>query len=913
MADFNNGLAVNGPLTISDEVTASVHFGAVVKAIIDDCSRHTDGGAWRKQCQGKSWFTEALGGEVWIGQQASIAAAWAAANSLPGAVFQATATAGPLTSGKFYVATSATTATEVFRGISRDYPDAVLWVAEAGRVVGYDMTKPGYPMWMVFVAANGGTLYNGSLTTVNALNGQLVVGSVLHLAQADFASDYTRFRNANGNLYNANRIANRNAATGPVVSGVIPAIVNQVVNDVAITVLDTAPTDPATGLPVPTIAVACGSGGTGGVSVIRDDGTVASLTLTANAATSVSIVGDRFAYSISNSGRYLAEYSLRTMTSHTIATMDATDSQRLAMYAPTTNLSIPTLSTGGPTGALVACANSTVAVGGPNALNLLRRNPTTQAAGMVAYITNAYNSGWLPGDIRGAYLADSVVETITATSLITGDSSDFAGGTVGAWSAYQGGILSVSTNRLLITNDGTGANSGAAYLNITTVAGRSYVLTYTAIAGTSGSATVRVGTSIGSPALATQTGMGTYSLTFVATTTSTFVTLYTNDITASRTALFDDISVKLAEPDRSVKNTGLVINGTLTKTAVASGAGLVAYSGMTTSNYLEQPFSTNLDFGTGDFCYMGWVYNAGTDHSIIHRGPLGSITGNGVVDIWTYETASQIKSAFAGVQLTLSAASNTNHFVAYVRTGGVLYGYVNGVLASSVANTNSMTLGTSDSLYIGRGYYSTGLAGGPADRLALWRISATAPSADQIAHIYRTELPLFQPNAQCTLAGTTSSVTAMSYDEATNELHVTTAGNRSGFIDLLRVESDTLAVGTSTTVAAFEGTVITGGSTSARVYAPALNLRDELRRKEIARRALGRLPVFFDYTATASQTAFVAPKGFTVKALYKNGTLMRETTTGTYWTRSNDGFQETTTLSVGASVSDWISLMCVRA
>ena len=128
----------------------------------------------------------------------------------------------------------------------------------------------------------------------------------------------------------------------------------------------------------------------GGVSVIKDDGTVASLTLTSNSATSVSIVGDRFTYSISNSGRYLAEYSLRAMTSHTIATLDATDSQRLAMYTPTTALSIPTVSAGGPTGALVTCANSTVAVGGPSALNLLRRNPTTQAAGMVSFITNAY-------------------------------------------------------------------------------------------------------------------------------------------------------------------------------------------------------------------------------------------------------------------------------------------------------------------------------------------------------------------------------------------------------------------------------------------------------------------------------------------------------------------------------------------
>ena len=47
-------------------------------------------------------------------------------------------------------------------------------------------------------------------------------------------------------------------------------IVNQKVNDVAMTVLPNAPIDDATGLPVPTIAVATDSG----VSVIRDDGTV---------------------------------------------------------------------------------------------------------------------------------------------------------------------------------------------------------------------------------------------------------------------------------------------------------------------------------------------------------------------------------------------------------------------------------------------------------------------------------------------------------------------------------------------------------------------------------------------------------------------------------------------------------------
>jgi trimeric autotransporter adhesin len=67
----------------------------------------------------------------------------------------------------------------------------------------------------------------------------------------------------------ASNIANRNTAIG-VGDDSLQNLVNDTVNDVAMTVLPNAPIDPATGLPVPTIAVATA----GGVSVIKDDGTV---------------------------------------------------------------------------------------------------------------------------------------------------------------------------------------------------------------------------------------------------------------------------------------------------------------------------------------------------------------------------------------------------------------------------------------------------------------------------------------------------------------------------------------------------------------------------------------------------------------------------------------------------------------
>ena len=68
-------------------------------------------------------------------------------------------------------------------------------------------------------------------------------------------------------------IAERDSGKGHININDTDKIVNVHVNDVAMTVLPNAPIDDATGLPVPTIAVATN----GGVSVIEDDGTVADI------------------------------------------------------------------------------------------------------------------------------------------------------------------------------------------------------------------------------------------------------------------------------------------------------------------------------------------------------------------------------------------------------------------------------------------------------------------------------------------------------------------------------------------------------------------------------------------------------------------------------------------------------------
>jgi trimeric autotransporter adhesin len=74
------------------------------------------------------------------------------------------------------------------------------------------------------------------------------------------------------------------------------------------------------------------------------------------------------------------------------------------------------------------------------------------------------------------------------------------------------------------------------------------------------------------------------------------------------------------------------------------------------------------------------------------------------------------------------------------------------------------------------------------------RVSATAPTAEQIAKIYEDEKVLFQENSQATLYGTSDEVRAMGYDEDTELLHLGTTSGRSVFNGLRRVDNTTGSV-----------------------------------------------------------------------------------------------------------------------
>jgi hypothetical protein len=272
----------------------------------------------------------------------------------------------------------------------------------------------------------------------------------------------------------------------------------------------------------------------------------------------------------------------------------------------------------------------------------------------------------------------------------------------------------------------------------------------------------------------------------------------------------DNVSVTEADADRSVNANPLTVNGTVTRSPVATGADLVAYSGFSTSNYLEQPYNSDLDFGTGDFCVMGWVQESAASDWIVDR-----IEGrDGSSNLWGFSVWQSSQSLRFDVLennggtnvLSTTVMGNGDgvwHFFTAVRRSGVLEMYMQGNLeattSGTVRNISYTSTGNPPPLTIGA--KDGGSASWLHGKAALLRISATAPSAAQIAKIYNDEKVLFQENAQATLYGTSDAVTALAHDSDTDLLHVGTSDGRSVFQGLRRVSSTTNAVGTAISAA----------------------------------------------------------------------------------------------------------------
>jgi trimeric autotransporter adhesin len=731
-----------GAENLSLTAIAQTKAESAVDVFVYDTSKDSDGGAWRQRTQHTSWYNEPLN-----------------------------------------------TAT---RGSRKEFPAVAVIVAEATKVTIYDGDDPSLPMWMVFNvggmawASNNLLAQSGATATwsLSAINGVIVFApnSTYRMRVTNFISEYSYvMSDAGGRVYNGS-LSERNSGKGHTDNANIGTTVDGVFNDVAMTVLPDAPIDPATGLPIPTIAVATN----GGVSVIKDDGTVVDITHWGGSSYSlsknISFLGESIIFDMdANSQRELLKVAIPesnivlSQSNHPVLTTATSRPSALYIYSPVALMSESTI-----------CSDKIVATLGAKGL--------AQAVDSVDYtttlgniITSTYNTGWMNGDIKLATLSDTDDTDLVGTELVT--NGDFTG-----WTSDDTNVLNVEADGTVTVNDGNGTST--VYLDsppIAVTAGKHYTIT---IEGSG------AGTGIGVYSVSSG-GIGySYARTvnFVATGSSETLRIF-RYINHVGTGTLTGISMRESEPDRSVNGNGLQVFGTVQKNPVATGADLVAYSGFSSTNYLEQPYNSDLDFGTGDFCVMGWFKD-------------GSGSGRYVVDFAaesgadrSYFIVNRSQGAayvpfgeLSGLPLSL----NTWQLIGLKRKNGALFVIIDGkqYLVNSGYNTNFGCISSSVKTHVNSRYTKSEAHA----NVALFRISATAPTAEQIKKIYEDEKVLFQENAQATLHGTSDAVTALAYDDTTELLHVGTSAGRSVFQGLKRVDNTTDAVGVA--ISASNGLVV---------------------------------------------------------------------------------------------------------
>lgn len=264
--------------------------------------------------------------------------------------------------------------------------------------------------------------------------------------------------------------------------------------------------------------------------------------------------------------------------------------------------------------------------------------------------------------------------------------------------------------------------------------------------------------------------------------------------------VISEILVRPAESSYAPSNQkGLFSFGYLDKDPVEHGADLTCYSGnWGSSNYLWQPYNPDMDF-TNEMSIMVWVKDWSQARSFLHRGP--DTTRNSQTSFYLYcdngydyrFTLTSNGSSENNYEIPLARNITGWHHICFTLKGGTVLGYLDGVLKKSGSFSGNIFSQASNKngLYIGRGPVGSAFGDG---KFSLLRISSSAPDAADVRSIYKDERSLFQPDAKCTVYGTSDDVNAIAYDSATKLFHAGTSSGRSDFNRLTRINNTTTAV-----------------------------------------------------------------------------------------------------------------------
>ena len=723
-----------------------------VDVFVYDTRKDSDGGAWRHRTQHLSWYNEGA---------------------------------------------------SALRGARKEFPAVAVIVVQSLRVTIYDGDDPNLPMWMVLSGANNNYAIETQATCTAALNGIVCIGcggNGHDFYYVNFLRDAAYEYSNGGHNRFADNIATRSShiRNASVSSSVI---ISRKINDVAMAVLPNAATDKISGLPVPTIAVATNDG----VSIIKNtDGTESNtvVDIVFTGAPDTQYVNFResdnaIVMSMDSNGVYVHviynvpssdlstthQYQKSAFDDEFYRTGSSQDwNQEVWVYAAS------------PFGSSVRLANNVIS--GNKGINVLAPNKNAIATDtMVANITSSFNTGYMHGDIKGAYLADTDDTNLTTTNLVT--NGNFSSGSTG-WNLH-GLTVNTSGNNMVMTS--TNGNQRISQA-ITVEAGKRYHFILTS----SGNRSHYVSTNTVSSGSLTNSNNSFF--TVPAGTTTVYVVLYV--IGTGNSATFDDIIVTKADADHSSNGRGLRVYGTITKNPVATGAELVSYSFPNQSTYLTQPHNSDIvHVGSGDFSVMGWFYNSPRGMTYFDIASAASprffvAQMYNSDNFWFYMNTGSGGASWttggSGVEL-----KTYWQFIAVKRVGTTFSYSFNGkdFISQTAAAWGGSISGGSPFLTVGQNYTHTSSAA--TGQMALWKFSHNAISIDQVRKMYFEERKLFAENAKCTLYGTSDAVTGLAYDDKTNIIHAGTSAGRSEFQGIQRINNTTTAV--TTAISASDGLV----------------------------------------------------------------------------------------------------------
>ena len=620
-----------------------------VDVFVYDTSKDSDGGAWRKRTTHTSWYNETLG-----------------------------------------------TAT---RGTRREFPAVAVIVAEIAKVTIYDGDDPNLPMWMVFDRTTSATgaantnflaVANINIANIFMLNGILCVAFAnggWGVSEIGFVSDSQKWWWLAG-IYKqpANTIAERHVEGAYYAFDTSASVQlgNANIQDLAMAVQPNAKVDIATGLPIPTIALGTGAQ----ANIIKHDGSVVELTGFSPTDT-INIDGNYVVGSTSSSGGNDFIFRTRIPSSNEVFNTGiilGSENYYMNSSAGTT----PLLRDINHTHVEYGSKNQTTYRGGNAGFDIIVPGETisnNSSKVAVAYVTTSFNTGYMIGDIKGAFLSDT---------------------------------------------DTTNKTNGQT------------------------------------------------------------------------------------DPDRSKYNYALSVTGTINKSAVATGAELVAYHGFTSSNYLRHTNAIN--YGNAATITMGgWSKIPGSAVDSNYRYLCSVKSGGEVLGLAIHidqNNASQAGKPYFYDVTNSSLQSdgprvddNEWHHIIGVLDGTSKKIYIDGELITS-ATVTGINLSSVNITNVG--HYVPGNNNTPnynhGGYLALIKFSASAATAEQVKKMYEDEKMLFQENAKATLYGSSDTVTALAYDEVTDRLHVGTSSGRSDFQGLRRINNTTTAV--TTAISAHDGFIV---------------------------------------------------------------------------------------------------------